>query len=211
VRGFTNDFLDPALTSGENLQTVDPFCISLQGNIVVANIRNVNSGVNVDMNNDGNPDPDRNADGYVDVETYLPMNADKRDDFTRDDLNSYLCPIDPSDPQSALKTFLRDMRMFSIPTKLGVFSTGPFFHDHCALSLRALVDPEAQALDPVYGQPAYGGTPALPGLNKLFNEFHDVRGHEQFVQGASKVQLNLQSGANVQSDIDAILAFIQSI
>ena len=50
----------------------------------------------------------------------------------------------------------------------------------------------------------------MPGLNKFFNEFHDVRGHEQFVQGASKVQLDLHS-VNVQADIEALLAYITSI
>jgi YVTN family beta-propeller protein len=210
ARGFTADFLDPQLTSGENLQTVDPSCFSLQSNIVQINIRNVNSGANIDFNNDGTPDPDRNFDGYNDVETYAVMNSDKADPFTRDDGNSYRCPLNPADPQSPLKVFQRDMRQFSIPTKLGVFSTGPYFHDHSAYSLRTIVDPEAQALSPVYGSPAYTG-PAMPGLNKFFNEFHDVRGHEQFVPGASKVQLSLVSGANVNSDIEALLAFIQSI
>ena len=42
------------------------------------------------------------------------------------------------------------------------------------------------------------------------SEFHDIRGHEDFVPNASKVQLNLNS-TNVQADIEAILAFIESI
>lgn len=209
-RGFTVDFLDPTLTSGENLEWFDPFCFSLQGNIVALNIRNVNSGVNIDFDGDGFPDLDRNSDGYPDPETYTPMNTDKNDHFQRDDPNSYLCPLDPQDPNGPKKTFLRGMREFSIPTKLGVFSSAPYFHDHSAISLRAVVDPEAQTMDPVYGDPAYGPALQGPGLLKFFNEFHDVRGHEQFHQGASKVQLNLQS-TNVQADIEAILAFIQSI
>lgn len=208
-RGFTADFMDPMLTTGENLEAVDPFCFSLQGNIVAINIRNVNSGCDIDFDNDGFPDVDRNADGFSDVETYTIMNTDKDDDFTRDDPNSYDCPQDPNDPNSPLKLFAREMRAFSIPTKLGVVTSGPYFHDHSAISLRMVLDPEAQAIDAVYGSPAYGG-PAYPGLNKFFNEFHDVRGHEQFAQGASKVQLNLNS-INVQADIEALLAFIQSL
>lgn len=211
LRGFTADFLNPLLSSGENLQSLDPVCFSLQSNQVTDKVRNVNSGVNVDFNNNGLPDPDRNSDGYNDVETYTPLNADANDPFTRDDANSYRCPSDPNDPQSPLKVFQRDMRSFSIPTKLGVFSTGPYFHDHVAISLRMVVDPEAQALSAVYGSSAYPGEPAFPGLLKVFNEFHDVRGHEQFSQGASKVQTNLISGPNVDNDIEALLAFIESI
>lgn len=208
-RGFTADFIDPTLTSGENLESADPFCFSLQENIVALNIRNINSGANIDFDDDGFPDLDRNVDGFVDLETYAVMNTDKDDGFTRDDPNSYPCPEDPSDPNSPLKHFARDMRVFSIPTKLGVVTSGPYFHDHSAISLRTILDPEAQAIDPVYGSPAYVGQP-FPGLNKFFNEFHDIRGHEDFVQGASKVQLNLNS-VNVQADIEALLAFIQSI
>jgi hypothetical protein len=211
VRGYTADVLDPMLTSGENLASFDPNCISLQANIVALNLRNVNSGANIDFNNDGTPDADRNSDGYVDVETYPLMNTDKADPFTRDDGNSYRCPLDPNDPNSVQKVFSRDMRAFSIPTKLGVYSTGPYFHDHSAFSLRMIVDPEKQAFDPVYGQGAYGGPQTFPGLNKFFNEFHDVRGHEQFVPGASKVQINLVSGANVDNDIEALLAYIQAL
>jgi hypothetical protein len=47
-------------------------------------------------------------------------------------------------------------------------------------------------------------------LWKFFNEFHDVRGHEQFVQGASKVQTTLNS-SNVDADIEAILAYMTSL
>jgi YVTN family beta-propeller protein len=210
-RGYTADYLEVELSLGADVENFDPSCISLQANITMVNVRNVNSGANVDFNNDGVPDPDRNFDGYPDVETYNVMNSDKHDPFTRDDTNSYMCPLIPGDPNSALKVFQRDMRNFSIPTKLGAWSTGPYFHDHSALTLRAVVDPETQALSPIYGQPAYGGPATNPGLNKFFNEFHDVRGHEQFVPGASKVQLNLISGANVNNDIEALLAYITSL
>jgi hypothetical protein len=209
-RGYTTDFLDPQLTMGENLQSLDPLCFALQENIVALNIRNVNSGCDIDQDFDLVPDPDRNADGYTDVETYSIMNADMNDNFTRDDANSYMCPTDPNDPQSPLKVFLRNMKLFSVPTKLGVFSSGPYFHDHVASSLRCLLDPEAQMFSPVYGSPAYTSGPAFPGVYKLYNEFHDVRGHEQFVQGASKVQINLQS-TNVQADIEALLSYITSL
>lgn len=208
-RAFTADFIDPSLTGGENLGNQDPTCFSLQANLVALNVRNINSGVNIDFNNDGVPDPDRNSDGYVDVETYTPMNRDRNDPFQRDDPNSYPCPINPNDPASPLKTFQRDQRSFSIPTKLGVFSTGPYFHDHVAYSLRTILDPEAQAISPVYGSPAFPGA-AFPGMNKFFNEFHDVRGHEQFHAGASKVQVNLSS-TNVDADIEALLAYIESL
>jgi len=174
------------------------------------NVRNVNSGANIDKDMNGIPDPDRNADGYIDVETYPVMNWDGTSDFTRDDPNSYQCPSIPSNPSSPLKVFMRDMRNFSIPTKLGVFSTGPYFHDHSAQTLRAIVDPEAQEVSRKYGSPAFAGRAPYPGLQKFYNEFHDIRGHEQFVPLASKVQLNLQS-TDVQADIEAILAYIQAL
>ncbi len=208
--GFTADVIDPILSSGENLEWFDRTCFNLQSNAVALNIRNVNSGVDVDFDLDGQPDLDRNVDGYIDVETYTAMNTDKNDDFTRDDTNSYMCPEDPAVPNGPLKVFGRDMREFSIPTKLGVITSGPYFHDHSAISLRSLVDPEAQALSAIYGSAAFPGQTPFPGLNKFFNEFHDVRGHEQFVPGASKVQINLQS-TNPDADIEAILAFIQSL
>lgn len=211
LRGFTADFIDPNLTGGENLQAINPSCSSLQSNIVSLNVRNVNSGANVDTNNDGFPETDRNFDGFVDIETYAVMNPDKADPFTRDDPNSYMCPLNPADPNSPLKVFQRDMRAFSIPSKLGVFSTGPYFHDHVAFSLRSIVDPVIQSTSPVYGTPAFPSAAPYPGLNKFFNEFHDLRGHEQFVPGASKVQLTLISGSNVDADIEALLAFIESI
>jgi len=210
ARAFTRDFIDPAISSGENLGLLDPFCFTLRDNFVATNIQNVNSASNIDRDGDGLPDADRNFDGYIDVETYAVMNTDKNDPFTRDDSNSYPCLSDPADPLSPPIVFKRDGRMFSIPTKLGVWSTGPYFHDHVAYSLRMVLDPEAQALSPIYGTPAYPNPTPLPGLNKFFNEFHDVRGHEQFAQGASKVQLDLHS-TNVQADIEALLAFIVSI
>ena len=38
-----------------------------------------------------------------------------------------------------------------------------------------------------------------------------MRGHEQIVPGISKVQLTLQSGPNVDADIEALLAYISSL
>ena len=84
----------------------------------------VRNSVGMDFNpKDGIPDADRNNDGFVDVETYTPMNPDADDGFFRDDVNSYMCPQDPEDPNGPLKFFGRGMREFSIPTKLGVYST----------------------------------------------------------------------------------------
>ena len=210
---FTADIFTafPDVAIGENAELVDPFCFSLQENIMNAQIRNVNSGVNVDESGDGMPDLDRNSDGWIDIETYTPLNADDHDDFTRDDPNSYLCPSDPDDPNSPLKVFTRAPGNFSIPTKLGAFSTPPYMHDHSLYSLRTLVDPVAQQEDPVYGSPGQlPGNPDYNGVLKWFNEFHDLRGHEDFVQGASKVQIDLNS-TDVDADIEAILAFISSL
>lgn len=210
-RGFTADFMDPILTGGENLGWFDPFCQKLQSNFVKDNLRNVNSGVDVDLDGDGFPDPDRNLDGYLDLETYAVMNTDKNDDFTRDDPNSYNCPSDPSEPTSPPKVFLREKQVFSIPTKLGVFSSGPYFHDHAATSLRMVLDPGAQDVSPIYGAPAFPSVPTpYPGLEKFFNEFHDVRGHQDIVPLSSKVQLTLHS-TNADADIEALLAFIRSL
>jgi len=216
-RFYTADFVNPRLTNGEHLAGFDPACFSLRDNIVAPNLRNVNTAANADVDGDGLPDPDRNADGYVDLETYSIMNADAESDFERDDPNSYDCPCDPqTDPNCDAVThkriFLRTAVEFSIPTKLGVFASGPYFHDQIAYSLRALVDPDVQALDPVYGSPAFPGQTPYPGLNKIFNDVHDCRGHEQFVPGASKVQQTLQSTpATIDSDIEAILAYIQAL
>jgi hypothetical protein len=196
------------LTSGENLPTFDPNCFSLQANIVALNLRNVNSGVNVDNDLDGLPDLDRNSDGFVDLESYTPMNADGPGDFQRDDPNSYPCLTDPNDPNSAKKTFSRDAADFVVPTKLGVFSSGPYFHDHSAASLRTLLDPASQRVDPKFGKPIW------PSLTKFLNEFHDCRGDESIVPGASKVQLTLQSiasGTTIEADIEALLAYISSL
>ena len=215
-RFFTQDFLNPLLTTGDNIgPALDPSCFSLRENIVALNIRNINSGLNVDENGDGVPDADRNADGYNDLETYVPMNDDGHDDFRRDDANSYDCPCDPTvdgncDAATSTRVFTRDPGGFSIPTKLGLFATGPYFHDHSTFSLRSLVDPQTQMTSPIYGTPAFPGQTPYPGLYKFFNEFHDVRGHEQFVQGASKVQTTLNS-PNVDADIEAILAYIKSL
>lgn len=214
-RFFTADFLPPAFSGGENFPTFDPNCFSLRENIAQLNIRNVNTGVNVDIDNDSIPDVDRNFDGYDDRETYVPMNLDGHDDFQRDDPNSYPCPCDPTfesncDPVTGTRIFTRAPTHFSIPTKMSVFSSAPYFHDHVVFSLRALLDPAAQMIHPVYGDPAYGLNPTRPGTMKIFNEAHDVRGHETFVPGASKVQLTLLS-TDVEADIDAILAFISSL
>ena len=51
-------------------------------------------------------------------------------------------------------------------------------------------------------------------LSTLFNEFHDIRGHEDLVPGASKVQVTLQtvaSGSTFQTDIEALLEYIISL
>jgi YVTN family beta-propeller protein len=208
ARGYTSDFVDPRLTSSDMLATLDPNCISLQENFVALNVRNVNSAVNVDNDMDGVPELDRNADGWVDIESYAVMNADGPGDFERDDLNGYLCPTDPTDPTSPPKTFLRGGTDFSVPTKLGAFSTGPYFHDHVAISLRTLLDPGSQQTHPVYGDPSF------PAMTKFFNEFHDIRGNEIFVPGASKVQLTLQTlahGSTFDADIEALLAYISSL
>ena len=207
-RGYTMDFVDPLLTDDlAGLETLDPLCISLQENIVALNVRNINSAVNVDADDDGTPEVDRNADGFSDIETYVPLNPDDNDDFTRDDPNGYLCP-EGGVLGAPKKVFLRAPELFSIPTKLGAFSSGPYFHDHVASSLRAIVDPSVQQTDPVYGNAAY------PGMQKMFNEFHDIRGHEDFVIGASKVQVTLQTlaaGSTFQADIEAILEYIAAL
>ena len=78
-------------------------------------------------------------------------------------------------------------------------------------SLRVLLDPEAQMIDPIYGTPGRNpGDPPYPGALKFFNEFHDLRGHEDFVPSVSKVQIDLQS-VDVDADIDAILAYVMSL
>lgn len=215
-RFYTADFINPLLSHGEVLGQLDPTCFSLQQNIVAINIRNVNTACNVDNDHDGFPDTDRNFDGYPDTETYAIMNGDKNDPFRRDDGNSYLCPCDPTidpncDALNPYTLFLRNAVLFSIPQKLGAFASGPYFHDHAAYSLRALLDPDTQALSPIYGSPAFPGQPPYPGLNKIFNEVHDLRGHEQFVPGISKVQLTLQSGASINNDVEALLAYISSL
>ena len=88
---------------------------------------------------------------------------------------------------------------------LGAYSLGK------AQRLLALLDPEIQTSgDPVYGDAAYSDGISRAGLMKNFNEFHDVRGHEQFVASVSKVQQDLMS-TNVDADIEALLAFISSL
>lgn len=217
-RFYTSDFVFPQLSGGETIGTLDPDCNTLTEGFNSLNLRNVNSSANVDVDGDLQPDVDRNFDGFDDRETYAVMNADTNDDFRRDDGNSWLCPCDPltnpsCDPNNPFRLFTRQATSFSVPTKLGVFSTGPYFHDHATYSLRTLLDPEAQSLSPIYGSPAFPTSPAYPGVSKHFNDVHDIRGHEQFVVGASKVQVTLHSGtpAQTNADIEALLAYIQSL
>jgi YVTN family beta-propeller protein len=211
-RFFTADFLPDILSSGENLQALNPDCTILRENVVGPNLRNVNSGANVvlDVTGDGIPDTDRNQDGFDDAETYAIMNNDTDADFERDDANSYNCPctvgVDPDcDPMTGTYFFTRPSTKFSIPTKLGVFSTGPYFHDHVLFSLRNLVDPETVMTSSVYGSLAFP-PPSYPGVNKVFNGQHDVRGHGP----ASVVQATLIS-TDPDADVEKILAFIRSL
>lgn len=181
---FTNDrikILDDQFDAAHQ----DP-CISLKENIMGNIIADVNSGVNVE-DEFGFLIIDRNNDGIPDVESYVPMNIDKDDDFTRDDPNNVDCD-DPGNPGFPLE-FKRPARRFDVPTKLGVFFTGPYFHDHAVRSLRSTVDPLSQQ------------APA-PLLNKLRNTAHDMRGTD--------VQQFLGS-TNVNDDIDAMLSFIESL
>jgi YVTN family beta-propeller protein len=213
VRAYTLDFLDPTITGAEEFGrpgTVWENCFELQENILGPNLRNVNTAVNSDIDSNGTPESDRNFDGWIDFESYTPMNADDDDDFTRDDPNSYPCAEFPGFPEFGDKVFLRKPDLFVIPTKLGVFSTGPYFHDHSAVSLRALLDPAIQPVAGKYGDPAY------PTLQKLFNGEHSIR--EQVsgpgFEGLSKVQLTLTTlavGSTFDADIEAILEYIQSL
>lgn len=218
-RFYTIDFLDPALTAGETLEAMDPDCFALRENIVQINIRDVNTGVNVDLVDnvtgfppaDGIPDVDRNFDGFDDFETYTPLNPDGHDDFKRDDPNSYLCPCPGglNCDVDNFRIFTRAPTHFSVPTKLGAWSTPPYFHDHSVYSLRMLLDPERQTDN----ASQYGNSAMYPGLLKVFNDVHDIRGHEQFVPNVSKVQNTLISGspAQAEADLDAILAYIESL
>jgi YVTN family beta-propeller protein len=218
-RFYTIDFVEPVLSGGETLGTLFPDCGPLGEGFLAVNLKNVNTGCNTDDDGDLIVDIDRNLDGFDDRETYALMNSDKADNFRRDDGNSYMCPCDPvfdpnCDVMNPFTVFTRDAKTFSVPTKLGIFSTAPYFHDHAAYSLRALLDPEAQALSAVYGSPAFPAQPAYPGLNKLFNDVHDVRGHTQLLPFVtSKVQATLASGsvAQTDADIEALLAYIQSL
>jgi len=217
-RFYTADFVNPTLSGGEMLGTLDPDCFALRESLLTSNMRNVNTAANIDRDLDGFVDIDRNLDGFDDRETYVIMNTDKDDDFRRDDGNSYTCPCDPlNDPNcdvlNPFTLFTRAGTHFSVPTKLGIFASAPYFHDHAAYTLRALLDPEVQALSPVYGSPAFPAQPTFPGLNKLFNDAHDVRGHMQFVPNSSRVQITLNSGspAQIDADIEALLAYIQSL
>ena len=210
-RFYTVDFVNPLLSApGEAFGSLDPTCFSLRENIVAISIRDVNTGANVDLDGMGGADNDRNGDMFSDLETYAVMNVDIDDDFQRDDPNGYDCPCDPmvdtNCDMNGKRIFTRGPQKFSIPSKLGVFSTGPYFHDHAALSLRGLVDPETQLTDPVYGDAT------APGIFKLFNGEHDVRGHQGFVPNISKVQSTLLSTPmGVDMDVEAILAYIRSL
>jgi hypothetical protein len=208
-RGYTDDFLEVAITDFEAMGGPGfEDCKELKQNIAATSLRDVNSGVNVDLDNDTFPDTDRNIDGFDDIESYSPMNTDKDDGFSRDDPNSYDCLVDPEDPRSGSAFFIRDPQRFTIPTKLGAFSSGPYFHDHAVSSLRNLLDPSNQVVGGQYGDPSY------PTVQKLFNGEHDLRGHEDFVFLASKVQLTLvtlPAGSTVEADLEAILAYINSL
>jgi hypothetical protein len=236
-RFFTIDYLPTLLTQDpDGVQNNDPNCVSLQENVAQASgFRDVNTAVNIDEDMNGFPDFDRNNDMIGDMESYEPQNADTDDDFQRDDPNSWPCPQGGTmgNPQ---QTILRNGRSFSVPTKLGVFASGPYFHDQVASSLRALLDPSLQA-DQVNvvdydrdGNPANDvlplyskySDPSFPTMNKIFNDVHDMRGNELFVANQSKVQLSLLSAseaivqgvttqAQIDADMDQILAFIQSL
>jgi hypothetical protein len=211
-RFFTADFLPDILSGGENLGTINPNCSALRENLIGLAFRNVNSGANVvvDINGDTIPDTDRNSDGFDDAETYAIMNIDDSSDFHRDDPNGYMCPCTPGvdfdcDPLTSTRLFTRAKTHFTIPTKLGVFSSGPYFHDHVVFSLRNLMDPETVTLSSVYGSGAFP-PPSYPGVGKLFNGEHDIRGHGP----ASKVQATLVS-TDPDADTVKILAFIESL
>jgi YVTN family beta-propeller protein len=181
---FTNDqikIFDPTYDEAHQ----DP-CFALKENIMGNIIQDVNSGVNL-VDGQGQLIIDRNGDGISDVESYNPMNPELDADFTRDDPNSVQCD-DPNNPGNPL-VFSRPAGRFDVPTKMGVFFTGPYFHDHAVLSLRSTVDPISQ-------------TAPLPTLNKLRNTFHDIRG--------TVVQQFLGS-SNVDDDIRLILKFIESL
>lgn len=216
-RFFTVDFVTPLLEGGKQLGALDPECFSLGAATAANGLRNVNTGANVDLDNNSVVDVDRNGDGFDDRETYAVMNPDISDDFRRDDPNGYLCPCDPQtdpncDAQNPFRLFAREPALFSIPTKLGVYATGPYFHDHSTYSLRGLVDPEAQMFDPVYGDVAYGLPDNRPGVFKIYNEAHDIRGHEMAPgsPGDSKVQQTLNS-TDATADTERILAFIKAL
>jgi DNA-binding beta-propeller fold protein YncE len=172
--------------SGQD-QAHQPLCDVMGENLLGQSFANVNSGVNLDLNNDGVPDADRNFDGIIDIESYIPLDRDLDAPFTIPGCTT----SDPSDPNFPLRTYTRGAKFFMVPTKLGVFATGPYFHDHGHMTLRAVVDPSSQA---------------FPYTGKSRNTQHDVRG--------SDVQVNLQSlsnGSSFDFDIDAILAFIESL
>jgi hypothetical protein len=125
----------------------------------------VNSGVNVDFNNDGFPTPTATSTVH-DVETYAPMNTDKDDPSARRPQQLPLPddPIPNCDPQSPLKVFRASMRSFSIPTKLGVFSSGAVLPRPRGVLAAHAARPEGRRpSSPVYGSP---GVPVGPGRSR---------------------------------------------
>jgi hypothetical protein len=236
-RLFTADKL-PSLLTGTpgGLPANDPGCQSLAENLIGDGFRDVNTGVDLDIDGFPGIDVDRNGDGIDDRESYEPMYPDTAADFVRDDPNSWPCPVDPFDPFAPPKTLLRAAESFGVPTKLGLFASGPYFHDHVASSLRALLDPSLQSdqatlvdydkdgdpandMHPLY---AKYGDPSFPVANKIFNEVHDVRGNDLFAPSSSKVQLDLRSAdeallngipvaQQIDADLEALLAFLESL
>lgn len=179
---FTNDHIKILDTNFDDAHQ-DP-CFALKESVMGQAFQDVNSGVNL-VDDQNVIIIDRNGDNISDVESYTPMNADGSGDFTRDDNNSVLCD-DPNNPGNPL-VFGRSASKFDVPTKMGVFFTGPYFHDHAVSSLRALIDPASQT---------------FPSLNKMLNTQHDLRG--------AMVQQFLGS-TNVNDDIELVLKFIESL
>lgn len=179
---FTNDQIK-ILDSNFDQAHQDP-CFSLRDSIMGQAMQDVNSGVNL-QDEFGVTIVDRNGDSISDIEAYIPMNIDSDKSFTRDDPNSVQCDdlSNPGNPQ----VFTRAASKFNVPTKMGAFTTGPYFHDHAVSSLRAMLDP---------------GSQVFPPLNKLLNTAHDVRG--------TNVQQFLSS-SNASDDIELLLKYVESL
>jgi cytochrome c peroxidase len=178
---FTNDQLK-IFDSNFDQAHQDP-CLVLRESVMGEAVSNVNSGVNIRDEQTNQLIVDRNADGISDLESYTPMNEDGSGDFTRDDPNS----VDCLESGGGQTVFNRAATNFNVPTKMGAFFTGPYFHDHAVRSLREVLDPQAQT---------------FPSLNKLRNTQHDVRG--------TNVQSFLSS-TDASADIELLLRFIQSL